>query len=308
MTFAALQGKAAESDSVRSGAFAAVILVAGVLAGTTLLAPSTARAYVVAEQPTVAIWHLAEDAQYEVSFSPTLSVFAGPVALALAATTTDRCRSLSISSPTTTLASKMACAAPAYTYTWWDFSTSSVYLMSGTTYTLAVDVSSASFWVGSASTTDRNPATGVLPEQAFIVLSQGDQATTTPSAPSLVNCSWSDVACNFGNAFLIMFSPSETALGQWYLSVNSATTTFPFSVVFDARNVFVGLFAAATTTFPKMEVHWAAGTTTIMSHDMIVNAPYHDTVRTILASLIVLGGAMVAYRKLLHIHDNVVTQ
>jgi len=246
-------------------------------------------------------YHLAGRDGIHVFYVSGLSGPLGAVALYGVATTTDKCRELYVEEVGGSWwTSQNGCFGSLDGWTTFDFSSIPSDFDPAKTYYFSIDLSSASFSLGSASSTI-NSQSGVSGYAYMIATSPYDipSATTTEEYPLMtqLDCGTFDAGCQVKNAVIWLLYPSAQTIEDAKAALAIASTTFPMSYVFDITTMANELLTQTSTSTLTVGATTSLGYITFISPTLIANNNYIVAlVRESLKVLIYFFGAMTMYR------------
>lgn len=122
----------------------------------------------------------------------------------------------------------------------------------------------------------------------------------------VVVCSALDVGCYFSQALVYVFYPSEASIDRFVSLKDTASTTWPFSYVYELPVFLSELYPTGTSTF-SIGVPWhvgsASSTLVLLSTDKIEAVPYVGTFRTLIGYALWLMTVLTVYTIVLQIHN-----
>ena len=123
-------------------------------------------------------------------------------------------------------------------------------------------------------------------------------------SPLEESCSLIDVRCGIVNGFYALFVPEVESLDRLISLRDTLDSKMPFAYVSDFASIVTSIFTQATTQNIEVTYDFAGlGDLTLISTDMLSDAPHAATIKGILEALLWAMFGLQMYRRTLRIFD-----
>jgi len=294
-----------------SGAACAVLLCLGIFAA----APSAANAAKIVGQPLHYYEHTGRDGVHivEVARNSVATSTLGSVTLWLRSTsspsTSNQCRTVTLYiNNVANQTSAAGCATSEAGAVTFSFATTSTF--GNDLVQFRIDLSSAYWSIFSASSTASAVGDCVYGGRAcpyyFVAYSEEIPPALPGNVAPEVSCGLTDLGCNIQKAAVWLFWPDSASLENWPVLLAAASSTWPFSYVYELPVFLSELYPTGTSTF-SIGVPWHVGnsstTFVLLSSDRINAVPYTTTFRTLIGYAMWFMTVMTVYALVLRSHN-----